>query len=135
MGKLTVEQQMRERSRGQKAAREGRPRSWSEPCGPNDAVVVLIEVTTIIDFSIIPIFNSRLTGSEVAAIVIAMVHSPRSLGGMASQKWIVRNNYQRSSSCRFSRDREGDSADAHAMSDNRNNADRKIAAWVECRGR
>ena len=32
MGKLTVEQQMRERNRGQKAAREGRPRSWrSEP--------------------------------------------------------------------------------------------------------
>ena len=31
MGKLTVELQIRERSRGQKAAREGRPRSWSEP--------------------------------------------------------------------------------------------------------
>ena len=31
MGKLTVEQQMRERNRGLKAAREGRPRSWSEP--------------------------------------------------------------------------------------------------------
>ena len=31
MGKLTVEQQMRERNRGQKAANEGRPRSWSEP--------------------------------------------------------------------------------------------------------
>ena len=31
MGKLTVEQQMRERNRGQKAARKGRPRSWSEP--------------------------------------------------------------------------------------------------------
>ena len=29
MGKLTVEQQMREHERGQKAAREGRPRSWS----------------------------------------------------------------------------------------------------------
>jgi hypothetical protein len=31
MGKLTVEQQMRERNRGQKAANEGRQRSWSEP--------------------------------------------------------------------------------------------------------
>ena len=31
MGKLTVEQQMRGRNRGQKAAREGRPRSWREP--------------------------------------------------------------------------------------------------------
>jgi hypothetical protein len=31
MGKLTIEQKMRERKRGQKAAREGRPRSWSEP--------------------------------------------------------------------------------------------------------
>jgi hypothetical protein len=31
MGKLTVEQKTRERERGQKAAREGRPRSWSEP--------------------------------------------------------------------------------------------------------
>jgi hypothetical protein len=31
MGKLTVEQQMRERNRGQKATNEGRPRSWSEP--------------------------------------------------------------------------------------------------------
>jgi predicted nucleic acid-binding Zn ribbon protein len=31
MGKLTVEQKVREHDRGQKAAREGRPRSWSEP--------------------------------------------------------------------------------------------------------
>jgi hypothetical protein len=31
MGKLAVEQKMREHDRGQKAAREGRPRSWSEP--------------------------------------------------------------------------------------------------------
>src|SRR6516165_8023672 len=31
IAKLTVEQKMRERERGQKAAREGRPRSWSEP--------------------------------------------------------------------------------------------------------
>jgi hypothetical protein len=31
MGKLTVEQKMREHDRGQKASREGRPRSWSEP--------------------------------------------------------------------------------------------------------
>jgi len=31
MGKLTVEQKMREHDRGQKAAREGRPRSGSEP--------------------------------------------------------------------------------------------------------
>ena len=31
MGKLTVEQNMRERDRGRKAASEGRPRSWSEP--------------------------------------------------------------------------------------------------------
>jgi hypothetical protein len=31
MGKLTVEQTTREHDRGQKAAREGRPRSWSEP--------------------------------------------------------------------------------------------------------
>jgi hypothetical protein len=31
MGKLTVEQNMREQDRRQKAAREGRPRSWSEP--------------------------------------------------------------------------------------------------------
>ncbi|MGB7462315.1 MAG: hypothetical protein WBW14_05425, partial [Candidatus Acidiferrum sp.] len=28
---LTVEQKMRERDRGRKVAREGRPRSWSEP--------------------------------------------------------------------------------------------------------
>jgi hypothetical protein len=31
MGKLTVEQKILEHGRGQKAAREGRPRSWSEP--------------------------------------------------------------------------------------------------------
>jgi hypothetical protein len=31
MGKLTVEQKVREHDRGQKAAKEGRPRSWSEP--------------------------------------------------------------------------------------------------------
>jgi hypothetical protein len=31
MGKLTVEQKVREHDRGQKAANEGRPRSWSEP--------------------------------------------------------------------------------------------------------
>ena len=31
MGKLTAEQKMREYNRGQKAAREGRSRSWSEP--------------------------------------------------------------------------------------------------------
>src|SRR6266480_957820 len=31
MGKLTVEQKVREHDRGQKASREGRPRSWSEP--------------------------------------------------------------------------------------------------------
>ena len=31
MGKLTVEQKMREHEREQKAASEGRPRSWSEP--------------------------------------------------------------------------------------------------------
>jgi hypothetical protein len=31
MGKLTVEQKLREHGRGQKAASEGRPRSWSEP--------------------------------------------------------------------------------------------------------
>jgi hypothetical protein len=31
MGKLTVEQKMREHDRGQKATREGRPRSWSDP--------------------------------------------------------------------------------------------------------
>ena len=31
MGKLTVEQKVREYNRGQKAAREGRSRSWSEP--------------------------------------------------------------------------------------------------------
>ena len=31
MGELTVEQKVREYNRGQKAANEGRPRSWSEP--------------------------------------------------------------------------------------------------------
>src|SRR5262249_24720059 len=31
MGKLTAEQKVREYNRGQKAAREGRSRSWSEP--------------------------------------------------------------------------------------------------------
>ena len=31
MGKLTVERKVREHDRGQKAAREDRPRSWSEP--------------------------------------------------------------------------------------------------------
>jgi hypothetical protein len=31
MGKLTVEQKVREYDRGQKAASESRPRSWSEP--------------------------------------------------------------------------------------------------------
>jgi hypothetical protein len=31
MGNLTAEQKMREYNRGQKAAREGRSRSWSEP--------------------------------------------------------------------------------------------------------
>jgi hypothetical protein len=31
MGKLTAEQKVREHNRGQKAAREGRSRSWSEP--------------------------------------------------------------------------------------------------------
>jgi hypothetical protein len=31
MGKLTAEQKVREYSRGQKAAREGRSRYWSEP--------------------------------------------------------------------------------------------------------
>ena len=31
MGKLTVKQKVREHDRGQKAASEGRPRSWSEP--------------------------------------------------------------------------------------------------------
>ena len=31
MGKLTAEQTVREYNRGQKAASEGRPRSWSEP--------------------------------------------------------------------------------------------------------
>jgi hypothetical protein len=31
MGKLTVEQKMREHDRGQKVAREDRPRSWSGP--------------------------------------------------------------------------------------------------------
>jgi hypothetical protein len=31
MGKLTVEQKVREHDRGQKAAKGGRPRSWSEP--------------------------------------------------------------------------------------------------------
>jgi hypothetical protein len=31
MGKLTAEQKVREYDRGQKAAREGRSRSWSEP--------------------------------------------------------------------------------------------------------
>ena len=31
MGKLTVERKVREHDRGQKAASEGRPRSWSEP--------------------------------------------------------------------------------------------------------
>jgi hypothetical protein len=31
MGKLTAEQKVREYNRGQKAASEGRSRSWSEP--------------------------------------------------------------------------------------------------------
>jgi hypothetical protein len=31
MGKLTAEQKVREYNRGQKAAREGRSRYWSEP--------------------------------------------------------------------------------------------------------
>lgn len=31
MGTLTAEQKVREYNRGQKAAREGRSRSWSEP--------------------------------------------------------------------------------------------------------
>jgi hypothetical protein len=31
LGKLTAEQKVREYNRGQKAAREGRSRSWSEP--------------------------------------------------------------------------------------------------------
>ena len=31
MGKLTAEQKVREYTRGQKAASEGRSRSWSEP--------------------------------------------------------------------------------------------------------
>ena len=31
MGKLTAEHKVREYNRGQKAAREGRSRSWSEP--------------------------------------------------------------------------------------------------------
>jgi hypothetical protein len=31
MGKLTAEQKVREHNRGQKAASEGRSRSWSEP--------------------------------------------------------------------------------------------------------
>jgi hypothetical protein len=31
MGKLTVKQKVREHDRGQKAASEGRSRSWSEP--------------------------------------------------------------------------------------------------------
>jgi hypothetical protein len=31
MGKLTAEQRVREYNRGQKAAREARSRSWSEP--------------------------------------------------------------------------------------------------------
>jgi hypothetical protein len=32
MGKLTAEQTVRDYNRGQKAAGEGRSRSWSEPC-------------------------------------------------------------------------------------------------------
>jgi hypothetical protein len=42
MGKLTVEQKVREHNRGQKAASEGRPRSWSESGHTGESVRIAV---------------------------------------------------------------------------------------------